>query len=220
MPGRSVAAVAIIATAPRHRFWQSRRRTTFSCSRAKLALRAFAAASRKLIQLYCSTSSGSRSCSRRRRSILRRTAACSSRRCGPPCRFSSISSRPVRRSNSCQCNHFDRDGGGLAVQDALHDAVALRFSHSADDRKEQLRNAVPCHVSAKMVSANETPERHSPVWRRIRGNKPCWLWVPDTQPVAIAASLAKVSQLSGDGSLHEPTIAFLFPLVCGRPLTR
>ena len=49
----------------------------------------------------------------------------------------------MRRSNSCQCNHFDRDGGGPAVQDALHDAVALRFSHSADDRKEQLRNAVP-----------------------------------------------------------------------------
>ena len=36
---RSVAAVAIVATAPRRRFWRSRRRTTFSCSRAKLALR-------------------------------------------------------------------------------------------------------------------------------------------------------------------------------------
>ena len=45
----------------------------------------------------------------------------------------------------------------LDVQAALHDAVALRFSHSADDGKEQLRNAVPCHVSVKMVRANEIP---------------------------------------------------------------
>jgi len=57
----------------------------------------------------------------------------------------------------------------LDVQAALHDAVALRFSHSADDRKEQLRNAVPCHVSAKMVRTNETPERHSPSLEAHKG---------------------------------------------------
>ena len=32
----------------------------------------------------------------------------------------------MRRSNSCQCNHFDRDGGGLAVQDAIHESAHLR----------------------------------------------------------------------------------------------
>jgi hypothetical protein len=56
----------------------------------------------------------------------------------------------------------------LDVQAALHDAVALRFSHSADDREEH-RNAVPCHVSAKMVRANEFPERHSPSLEAHKG---------------------------------------------------
>ena len=160
-PGRSVAAVAIVATAPRLDFGG---RVGEQPSHVVEPSSLFGLRCRiKEVDPIVARRAADRALARGDGgSILRRTAACSSRRRGPPCRFSSISNRPVRRSNSCQCNHFDCDGGGLAVQDALHDAVALRFSHSADDRKEQLRNAVPCHVSAKMVRANETPERHSP----------------------------------------------------------
>ena len=65
----------------------------------------------------------------------------------------------MRPSNSCQCNHFDRDGGGLAVQDALHDAVALRFSHSAlMIVKNSYEMPFPATSPPRWVRANETPE--------------------------------------------------------------
>ena len=39
--------------------------------------------------------------------------------------------------------------------------------------------------------------------------------LPGAGSLRIVVAIAKVSQLSGDGALHEPTIIVLFHLVCG-----